>query len=101
MRKDYVVNIGNIGNIGCDTKADAVKTWREYVKDSKECIGRGAQENVVLMIDGEPDTAFDFNWYNWRISRQEAVVVRHKKELLKANAILNRLLERQEDENGC
>lgn len=98
MKTEYEVNVGNIGNMSYVTKKAALECYRESVSNSKEGFGRGGQENVVLMIDGEPCPDHDFNWYNWRISRQEAIVIEHEKELLKAKTILNRLIERQEED---
>ena len=50
----YVVNVGNIGNISCKTKAEAEKTYNEYVMQSESGKGRAGGEYVGLMIDGEP-----------------------------------------------
>jgi hypothetical protein len=50
----YVVNVGNIGNITCETMAEAEKTYKEYVSQSKSGKGRASGEDVILMVDGEP-----------------------------------------------
>ena len=52
--KEYVVNVGNIGNITCDTRKEAEQVYNKYVAMSKSGKGRAGNEHVSLMIDGEP-----------------------------------------------
>lgn len=54
MTTNYSVVVGNIGVIQCKNQKEAIKTYNEYVKQSKNLIGRAAGEDVTLMIDGEP-----------------------------------------------
>jgi phage FluMu protein Com len=54
----YVVNVGNIGNIACDSKEEAEETFKEYVEQSKSGYGRAAGESVYLMVDGEPEKEY-------------------------------------------
>ncbi len=49
----YHVSVGNIGNIDCDNKDEAYKTYKDYVEQSKSVIGRASQEPVFLICDGE------------------------------------------------
>lgn len=51
---EYIVNVGNIGNIEYDTKEEAEAAYDEYVEQSMSNHGRAAGEDVTLMIDGEP-----------------------------------------------
>jgi hypothetical protein len=53
-KSEYVVNVGNIGNIPEGTYSEALKTFNEYVKQSKAKYGRASGEDVILMKDGEP-----------------------------------------------
>jgi len=53
-KSKYVVNVGNIGNIDCESKEDALKTYNEYVQQSKSGYGRASGESVILLEDGEP-----------------------------------------------
>jgi len=53
-QKEYVVNVGNIGNITCDTRKEAEQVYNKYVAMSKSGKGRAGNEHVSLMIDGEP-----------------------------------------------
>ena len=50
----YSVSVGNVGNIACADKAEAEKTYAEYVEQSNSDSGRASGENVSLMKDGEP-----------------------------------------------
>jgi hypothetical protein len=63
----YIVNVGNIGNIAEKTRKDADKTYNEYVRQSKAGYGRGGEEDVILMIDGEAVREFSFT--DWMIAR--------------------------------
>jgi hypothetical protein len=54
MKNTYTVNVGNIGNIDCATKREALATYRKYVSQSKENYGRAAGEPVVLFVNDEP-----------------------------------------------
>ena len=49
----YVVNVGNVGNIECKNKVEAVNTFAEYVKQSKSDYGRPSGEDVTLFINDE------------------------------------------------
>lgn len=56
----YEVVVGNIGAISAKNRDDAVKTFREYVKQSKSGYGRVSGEAVCIMEDGEPMPNFDY-----------------------------------------
>jgi len=58
MRKVYEVNVGNIRNISCGSYKEAVKTFDEYVQQSKSDSGRASGENVFLFVDGEIDKEY-------------------------------------------
>jgi O-glycosyl hydrolase len=94
MAEVYEVNIGNIGNIPCDTKGDAVEIFEDYVKQSQEGYGRVGEENVVMMVDGEPNPAYDFDWFTWKIQKERRLIVRLETELWIAKGVLDKLLER-------
>lgn len=47
-KKIYTVNVGNIGNIQCANKKEAIETYNEYVRQSFENYGCAAGESVVL-----------------------------------------------------
>ncbi len=49
----YFVSVGNIGNIDCKNKTEALKTFQEYVKQSKQEYGRGSMESVTLFHGGD------------------------------------------------
>jgi hypothetical protein len=51
---EWVVNVGNVGNISCKDEAEARSTYQEYVSQSKGGKGRAAGEEVNLLHDGEP-----------------------------------------------
>ena len=51
---DYVVNVGNIGNISCDSLLEARMMYNEYVEQSKSGFGRAGNEYVGLYENGEP-----------------------------------------------
>ena len=51
---DYVVNVGNIGNIPCDSLLEARDVYNEYVEQSKSGMGRAGNEYVGLYMNGEP-----------------------------------------------
>ena len=51
--REIIVNVGNIGNIGCSTLDEAKTTFNDYVKQSVAGTGRASGESVFLMIDGE------------------------------------------------
>lgn len=100
MKRDkikYYVNVGNIGNIFSSNKREAMKTYRDYVKISKDGIGRAGGENVCLMIDGEPE--IEFNYYDYVITVQERRVQRCERTLVEEKAILNRLIMQQEEQS--
>jgi transcriptional regulator of NAD metabolism len=56
----YEVVVGNIGTISAKDRNDAIKTYREYVKQSKCGKGRAAGEAVCIIEDGEPMPKFDY-----------------------------------------
>jgi hypothetical protein len=50
----YEVIVGNIGTVYSGaSKAEAEKTYRTYVQQSKAGYGRASGEDVTLMVDGE------------------------------------------------
>ena len=52
---EYIVNVGNVGNIVCASEQEALRTFNEYVRQSKLLTsGRAAGENVVLIKNGYP-----------------------------------------------
>ena len=53
-KNDYVVNVGNIGNITCDSLLEARMMYNEYVEQSKSGMGRAGNEYVGLYENGEP-----------------------------------------------
>ena len=53
MKNNYVVSVGNIGNIQEPNKKEAVKTYNEYVRQSKSNYGRAAGESVTLFMNDE------------------------------------------------
>ena len=53
-KNDYVVNVGNIGNIPCDSYLEAKMMYDEYVEQSKSGMGRAGNEYVGLYENGEP-----------------------------------------------
>ncbi len=59
----YTVNVGNVGNIQCDDKAEAVRVFNEYVRQSKGKPTRAHQEDVVLFVDGEIEREFYYSQY--------------------------------------
>lgn len=63
MKNEYYVNVGNIGNIEASNKAEAVKTFNEYVRQSKRNNLRASQEDVVLFMNGEIEKEFNYSEY--------------------------------------
>jgi hypothetical protein len=59
VKKKYSVLVGNIGNIGCDTRRVAVATFQTYRKLSMDGYGRAAFEPVQLLKDDEVIKEFD------------------------------------------
>jgi hypothetical protein len=53
-RSEYVVVVGNIGNIPCEDRKEAKETYDSYVLQSKTKKGRAGGEPVTLLKDGEP-----------------------------------------------
>jgi hypothetical protein len=51
---EYVVNVGNIGNVECKNKKEALEVFKDYVEQSKSGRGRAAGESVYVLEDGEP-----------------------------------------------
>lgn len=107
MTSQYVVNVGNVGNIECKDEADAFETYKHYVLMSITGCGRGAHENVVLFVDGEPDSTKDFNWYGHRVEMQKAMVhdaevkVRLARQVLQKEVeCLSRLILKQGEVEG-
>ncbi len=70
----YSVSVGNIGNIECLDKANADKVFAEYVKQSKGEPCRAQQEDVFLLVDGEPEREFFYS--NYMIDKLQANVDR-------------------------
>jgi hypothetical protein len=55
MKREYLVVVGNLGTVHSGAnRADAMKTFTEYVSQSKRKQGRAANEDVTVMQDGEP-----------------------------------------------
>jgi hypothetical protein len=54
MNDDYVVSVGNIGNISADNLLEARMMYNEYVEQSKSGVGRAGNEYVGLLKNGEP-----------------------------------------------
>jgi len=50
---EYEVNVGNVGNISCSSKSEALSRFDEYVRQSKASSGRASGEDVVLLKNGE------------------------------------------------
>jgi len=57
-KNEYQVNVGNIGNIACDNKKEAIKTYNEYVRQLKSNYGRSGGESVSLLVNGEPEREY-------------------------------------------
>jgi hypothetical protein len=53
MKNNYVLNVGNIGNIPYANKKESVKDYNDYVKQSKSGYGRASSESVTLFCNGE------------------------------------------------
>jgi DNA-binding PadR family transcriptional regulator len=54
-KSEYVVNVGNVGNVLSTTDYDeAKKTYDEYVEISNSGVGKAGNETVYLLKDGEP-----------------------------------------------
>jgi hypothetical protein len=100
MEDEFIVNVGNIGNITCETVEEAIETYKEYVVQSKDGYGRASQESVCILVYGEPDQAYDFNWYDWRIQKQREVITKLQNEKVKAIKTLNNLIEQQQEVQG-
>lgn len=49
--KNYIVNVGNIGNMKHTNKKDAIECFNIYVSLSKKGISRAAGEDVILMCN--------------------------------------------------
>jgi len=96
----YEVIVGNVGIVlTCQNKRKAVKTYRDYVKISKEAIGRAGAEDVFLIADEEEVETFYY--LNHIITQQEYKVQRLERQLVEQKAILNGLLNRLEvQDNG-
>ena len=53
-KKSCEVIVGNVGTVESDVSLNvALKSYREYVKISKNNGGRAGDEEVTLMCDGE------------------------------------------------
>lgn len=50
---EYVVNVGNIGNVTCADMEEAQRLFDMYVEQSKADIGRAGGEDVYLLVDGD------------------------------------------------
>ena len=53
MENNYYVCVGNIGNIQCDTRIQALKVFSEYVNQSKNGYGRASGESVCVFKNDE------------------------------------------------
>jgi hypothetical protein len=54
VKHTYEVVVGNIGSVYTGTrKADAMKHFREYKRQSETGYGRAADEEITLFADGE------------------------------------------------
>ena len=95
--KRYVVSAGNIGSIEFSRLDEAIVDFDTYVQDSKDCYGRVSQEDVILLMDGEPVQSFI--WREWRIEQQKAKVIGLRTDFEKALIVLNRFLEGAEYED--
>ena len=61
MTEAYEVIVGNIGTVySGDDMAEAKSTYESYVADSKADYGRAGGEDVTLMVDGEPDSDYEY-----------------------------------------
>ena len=51
----YEVIVGNVGSVyHGNNRAEAIKTYRSYVRSSRELVGaRCYGEDVILLVDGE------------------------------------------------
>ena len=51
----YEVIVGNVGSVyHGNNRAEAIKTYRFYVRSSRELVGaRCYGENVILLVNGE------------------------------------------------
>ena len=47
----YTVNVGNIGNIRCETLREANATYNDYVLQSTTGRGSAEGEDIVLLTD--------------------------------------------------
>lgn len=54
MKKNYVVSVGNVGNVNCKNKKEAIETYYDYVAQSMTSYGRVSNEDVVLFINDIP-----------------------------------------------
>lgn len=95
--KKWIVSAGNIGNVEFLRYNEALVDYNTYVQDSKDGYGRVGQENVYLLLDGEP--VQEFIWRDWRIAEQKTYVVECRTNFEKALIVLNRFLERQDNED--
>ena len=51
--KPCEVIVGNIGVIKCESVREGRETFGQYMRQSSQGIGRAANEQVTLIIDGE------------------------------------------------
>jgi hypothetical protein len=54
MKDHYVVCVGNIGNIACKSKKEALRIYFDYVYASQRNFGRAAGERVFLLMNDVP-----------------------------------------------
>ncbi len=60
----YKVMVGNIGMVhDGNNKAEAIKDYNEYVRQSKGKPCRAHQEDVFLLVDDEPEKTFRYSDY--------------------------------------
>ncbi len=84
---EYIVNVGNIGNIEEKTRAEANTTFAEYVAMSKGLrCSRGQQEDVYLLANGEPVREFIFTV--WKIGKLRKIFDRLQSQADKAMQVL-------------
>lgn len=60
MTRKYEVIVGNIGTVfETDNKRAAQTVYEDYVERSKSNFGRGANQAVVMMFDGEIEAEYN------------------------------------------
>jgi hypothetical protein len=60
MKGRYQVVVGNIGTVyDGDSTMDSIQVFEEYIKVSKGGTGRGGNEKVARLVDGEIFDEYD------------------------------------------